>query len=120
MPMPDTPSNLDALFTLTSLLSLQGAAAASLLVPNVFTYLIGPNFKPYEKWVSFGIAMVLALLTAFIASDTNVLKWVVAVFNGFLIFASAIGVNEMAAHSRQQNLGTLASGAKPRFFHSWF
>ncbi len=119
MTMPTLNSNLDALFTLTSLLSLQGAAAASLLVPNVLTYLIGPPFKPYEKWASFAIALVLALLTAFIASDANVLKWVVAVFNGFLIFASAIGVNEMAAHSRQ-NLGTLAAGAKPRFFHSWF
>lgn len=118
--MPDNTSNLDALFTLTSLLSLQGAAAASLLIPNVLTYLIGPNFKRFEKWVSFGIAMFLALLTAFIASDTNMLKWVVAVFNGFLIFASAIGVNEMAAHGGQQNLGTLAPGAKPRFFHSWF
>lgn len=122
--MPDTPSNLDALFTLTSLLSLQGAAAASLLVPNVLTYLIGANFKPYEKWVAFAIAMALALVTAYLATDANVLKWLVAVFNGFLIFASAVGVNEMASRSAAGNVGTLSSEAKsanikPKFFHSW-
>lgn len=118
--MPETTTNLNALFTLTSLLSLQGATAAALLVPNVLTYLIGANFKPYEKWVAFAIAMALALVTAFIASDPSILKWLVAVFNGFLIFASAIGVNEMAARSGQANLGTLTPGAKPTFFHSWF
>ncbi len=119
--MPDTTSNLNALFTLASLLSLQGAAAASLLVPNVLTYLIGPNFKQYEKWVAFAIAMGLALITAFIATDTSLLKWLVAVFNGFLIFASAIGVNEMAAHTGAQvKAATLSAGAKPKFFHSWF
>lgn len=117
--MPDTPANLNSLFTLTSLLSLQGAAAASLLVPNVFTYLIGANFKPYEKWVAFAIAMVLSLVTAFIATDTNILKWLVALFNGFLIFASAIGVNEMAARAAPQP-GTLSGkNTKPSFFHSW-
>jgi hypothetical protein len=117
--MTDT-TNLNALFTLTSLLSLQGAAAACLLVPNVMTYLIGANFKPYEKWVAFAIAMVLALVTAYIAADASLLKWLVAVFNGFLIFASAIGVNEMAARTGGANLKTLSPGAKPRFFHSWF
>jgi len=35
---------LDALFTLQSLLSLQGSAAAALLVPNVIGYLVGEKF----------------------------------------------------------------------------
>jgi hypothetical protein len=117
--MTDT-TNLNALFTLTSLLSLQGAAAACLLVPNVLTFLVGANFKPYEKWVAFAIAMVLALVSAFIASEASILKWLVAVFNGFLIFASAIGVNEMAARTGGAALKTLSPGAKPSFFHSWF
>lgn len=117
--MPETTTNLNALFTLASLLSLQGAAAASLLVPNVLAYLVGAQFKPYAKWVAFAIAMTLALVTAYIATDTNPLKWLVALFNGFLIFASAVGVNEMAA--RGQTPPGVLSAAKPKraFFSSW-
>ena len=40
---------LDGLFTFESLLSLQGAAAATLLIPNVLQYLFGAGFQPYEK-----------------------------------------------------------------------
>jgi len=118
--MPETSSSLNGLFTLTSLVSLQGAAAASLIVPNVLTYLIGASFKPYEKWVAFAIAMLLSLLTALLAPSPDFTKWIVAVFNGFLIFASAIGINEAAARTGGEQLGTLSRGAKPRFFHSWF
>jgi hypothetical protein len=57
-------NTLNSLFSKESLFSLQGAAAATLIVPNVLGYLIGANFYPYEKWVAFGVAMLLALLTA--------------------------------------------------------
>ncbi|OQY97283.1 MAG: hypothetical protein B6D41_03760 [Chloroflexi bacterium UTCFX4] len=117
--MPDTPSNLNALFTLSSLLSLQGATAASLLIPNVLTYLIGLQFKPYEKWTAFAIALLLALVTAFLATDANNLKWLVAIFNGFLIFASAVGLNEMAARTRQTPGTFSATSTRASFFHSW-
>ncbi|HZQ06025.1 MAG TPA: hypothetical protein VFD70_05555 [Anaerolineae bacterium] len=86
--MPDAPSTLNALFTVPSLLSLQGASAARLLGPNVLAYLIGGGFKPFAKWVGFGIAIVLALLTAILASDPNWIKYIIALFNSFLIFAS--------------------------------
>lgn len=118
--MSETTANLNALFTLSSLLSLQGAAAASLLVPNILTYLIGPSFQSYEKWIAFAIAMLLALVTAWIATDTNILKWLVAIFNGFLIFASAAGVNEMATRRPPSAARSFAVRAKPAFFHSWF
>ena len=39
---------LDELFTLQSLLSLQGAAFAALLVPNVLTYLVGDVFRTWK------------------------------------------------------------------------
>jgi len=91
------PQTLNALFTTDSLLSLQGAAAAALLVPNVIGYLVGEKFQPYRKWLSFGISMFLAYLVALLAPETHWMKWVVASFNGFLIFASALGTNEMAS-----------------------
>jgi len=74
--------NLSALFTTESLLSLQGSAAAALLVPAVLLYLIGDRFKPIAKWVSFVIALGLSYLVAALATDTGVLKWVLAFFNG--------------------------------------
>jgi predicted ester cyclase len=103
---------LNELFTLQSLLSLQGAAAAALLVPNVLIYLFGAGFKPYKKWASFMIAMGLACLTAVLAPTEAWTKWLIAIFNGFLIFASAVGVNEVL--SRSTGLG------RKRFFASWF
>lgn len=124
--------NLDALFTTESLLSLQGAAAAALLVPAVLLYLIGDAFKPYAKWVSFAIAMILSYLVAILAADTGFVKWILAFFNGFLVFASAVGINQAAA-SRGGNMTQVApSGnvrstrkAPPppqpkRVFASWF
>ena len=104
--------NLDELFTIASLLSLQGSSAAALLIPNVLTYLIGDAFKPYKKWVSFAIAMILAYLVAVLAQSADWTRWIVALFNGFLVFASAVGINEAAGRGT-----TLSSG---RFFESWF
>lgn len=115
--MPDTNSSVNALFTLTSLLSLQGASAASLIIPNVLRYLIGAAFDRYEKWTGFIISMVIALATALIATEPNPVKWLVAIVNGFLIFASAIGVNEVVAR-RTRGAGAAASAKKP-FFHTW-
>lgn len=103
---------LDELFTLQSLLSLQGAAAASLLVPNVLAHLIGERFQPYKKWISFIIALGLAYFVAILAETQALTKWIIAFFNGFLIFASAVGINEGA--SRGTELG------ERRFFTSWF
>ncbi len=104
--------NLDALFTMQSLLSLQGSAAAALLVPNGLVYLIGDTFRPYTKWVSFAIAMFLSYLVAYLAPGGEFTKWVLAFFNGFLVFASAVGINEGASKGTRLGRG--------RFFSTWF
>jgi len=104
---------LDGLFTFESLLSLQGAAAATLLIPNVLQYLFGAGFQPYEKWVAFAIAMGLSLLVAGLADEKTWTKWVVACFNGFLIFASALGINQAAASA------TPATETVNQLFGTW-
>jgi hypothetical protein len=104
--------NLDALFTVQSLLSLQGSAAACLLVPNVLSYLFGDSFKPYKKWVSFALAIILSYLVAILAPNTDWSKWILAFFNGFLVFASAVGINQAASGGAR--LG------HSKFFASWF
>jgi hypothetical protein len=120
-------NELDSLFTIASLVSLQGSAAAALLVPNVLTYLVGNAFKPYAKWVSFAISMGLAYLVAALAPDSEWTKWIVALFNGFLVFASAVGINEAAGGRAVAEPGLMGvgdeTGAAPgggRFFESWF
>lgn len=108
----NTPT-LDALFTMQSLLSLQGSAAAAFIVPNVLGYLVGGKFDPYRKWVSFGVALILAYLVAILAPTADWTKWILAFFNGFLVFASAVGINEGTSSGRR------AMAAGKQFSKSW-
>lgn len=107
-------TNLNELFTIQSLLSMQGAAAASLIVPNVLIYLLGDSFKPYKKWVAFLIAMALSYVVAILAPTQDWTKWLIAFFNGFLVFASAVGINQAAGSHGAMVL------AKRSFFESWY
>ncbi|HIV57655.1 MAG TPA: hypothetical protein H9902_06825 [Candidatus Stackebrandtia faecavium] len=116
-------TTLDSLFTVTSLLSLQGSAAAAVLVPNVIGSLVGEKFDQYRKWTSLAIALALAFLAAFMVDD-GPLKWVVALFNGFLIFASAMGLNQLPRRNRSKvkssdDDASLSLPKIPRFFKSW-
>ncbi|MGB8252387.1 MAG: hypothetical protein WCF08_04180 [Anaerolineaceae bacterium] len=106
--------NLNDLFTLESLLSLQGSAAAAILVPNVLSSVIGEKFKPYKKVLAFILAMLLAYLVAALAAETGWLKWILAFFNGCLVYASAVGLNESVNATTPTKKGTR------KFFESWF
>ena len=109
--------SLESLYTGASLLSLQGSAAAALLVPNVLGNLIGERFDPWRKWTSLGIAMGLALLAAGLATEAGGIKWVVAFFNGFLVFASAMGLNQLPRRNRPSEKHKAAPA--PKLFKSW-
>jgi hypothetical protein len=109
---------LDSFFTKESLLSLQGSVALTLLVPNVLAYLIGSSFAPYTKWVAFGVAMLLAFLVASQAPERSVTKWVLAVLNAFLIFASAVGLT-VALGSGATGMSAGGGGVTP-FFQDWY
>jgi hypothetical protein len=119
-------TNLGGLFTIASLLSLQGAAAACLIVPNVLGVLIGPQFGPrLRNWSAFVLAEGFAYLTAIIVHDGSWLRWIIAGLNGFLIFASAFGLNSAGAQiagPREQRPEAVMRGysrAKRRLFIPW-
>lgn len=109
---------LSQLFTIESLLSLQGAATAAVLVPSVLLYLLGDRFLPYAKWTSFVVAVMLAFLSALLAKEATGVKWIVALFNSFLIFAAAVGVNESLAKMNDRRVA--AGCLRRRWPVSWF
>lgn len=110
---------INSLFTKESLLSLQGAALAAVIIPNVLTSLIGAAFMPFEKWAGFGIAMLFALYIARQSTDQGVQKWLIAVLNGFLIFTAAAGMTDVLGGSRPPTM-VPGSPDKIPFFHSWY
>ncbi len=112
---------LSALFTKESLLSLQGAVAATLLVPNVLTYLIGASFRPYEKWAALGVAVLISLMITREAPGKGGIKWLVGLLNGLVIFWSAVGMAETLGYAARESLDQAGqvSGELP-FFHSWY
>lgn len=110
---------INSLFTKESLLSLQGAALAAMIIPNVLTSLIGAAFMPFEKWVGFGIAMLFALYIARQSTDQGAQKWLIAILNGFLIFTAAAGMSDVLGGGRPATGIPLAPDNIP-FFHSWY
>lgn len=107
------------LFTMSSLATLQGGAAAAIIVPNVIGYLVGPSFETGRKWVSFGVALIVAFLAAGLATGVGWEKWILAIFNGFLIFASAMGINEASSSLANSEGGSTETGPPRRFFFTW-
>lgn len=111
--------NLDSLFTITSLVTLQGSAAVAWLVPNSVGALIGPDFDKARKWVALGVAVALAFLAAGLVADPTWLTWVLAPINGLLIFASATGINQLPTQNRQPSQPQLAQNQSQGFIRSW-
>lgn len=82
------------LFTINSFATLAGCTAIVYIVTGVIGYLL--NFKTSQtikKWVSIGLSMIVAFIAASLTEDKTAYTWILAVFNGFLIFVAATGTN---------------------------
>src|SRR6266498_352193 len=125
-------SEIDSLFTKESLESLQGATAAALFVPNALGALIPPLARSdlWRRWVSFAIAMAISLTLAFTRDHVDVGVIAIGALNGFLVFASAVGINQVAEDRARRPRGPALSpyeefGARKqsfwsRFWVNWF
>jgi len=85
------------LFTWTSLGTLWGAAAGAFVVANglgVLFGFLGSAVKYVRLWAAFVVALGIELLLAASVVEGGRNKWVIAVLNGFLVFTSAMGLNE--------------------------
>ncbi|MFG3707111.1 hypothetical protein ACGF7U_20635 [Micromonospora sp. NPDC047670] len=110
---------MNDLFTWAALGSLTGASAATLLATNVIGGLIGPNGDKARKWIALGIALALSYLTAAFATDAGAEKWIIAFFNGLVVFSAALGVNQLPPRNRQATSSRVAQGREPRILRSW-
>ncbi len=104
-------SEIDSLFTKESLESLQGATAAALFVPNALGALIPPLARSdlWRRWVSFAIAMAISLTLAFTRDHVDVGVIAIGALNGFLVFASAVGINQVAEDRARRPRGPALS-----------
>ncbi len=107
-------------YTLASLLSFGGAIAAIALIPAVIVFLL-PQAEPFTRWIAFVIALFLAYLGAFVAPG-DWTRWIVAAFNAFVLFAAALGVNQISTPigdrftTRSYDRGGLV---RESFWHRW-
>ncbi len=76
------------LFTPESILTLGGAATAVWLVTNTVRYVFGWN----PKWFGLVLGQALAIVGVLSLEEWTVVRFVVAVANGFLIYVTAVGV----------------------------
>ena len=122
----------DALFNATSLFTFAGAVAATTLVPNVLATMVELPARTL-RFIAFGVAMGLALVMAITTESGDWIKWLVAFFNGLLIYLSALGANETLSRGLGKGQGEAdqpvyasavpqeaAASDKRRFFSTWF
>ncbi len=117
-----------SLFTTQTLFSFAGAVIATALVPNVIATIV--TLPPRTlRIIALVVAMALAFLMALMAADADWIKWVVAFFNGLLIYLSALGANETLSRGLGQKpappitptaVATGGGTEKRRFFSTWF
>jgi hypothetical protein len=118
-----TSHPLSSLLSRESLTSLQGAAAATLLVPNVLAYIFGVEFRVYEKWVGLVVAVVIGFVVTKRPRSADWTWWVVALLNGLLIYSAAVGLTTMLGVAVDPGgMAAMAEGTGGRlpFFHSWY
>jgi hypothetical protein len=81
-------------FTKESILTLLGAASATLIVCNALRRSI--NFSP--KWLALIIALLISFAGAIESTAGSLLDYLLAFVNGCLIFCTAVGMNEGASN----------------------
>lgn len=85
-------------YTTTTLFSLSGSATAVWLITGVITQLIGfENRLLFRRWLGFLLSIALSVGGVTLVQERTTLMWVVAIVNGFLIYATAVGVSSVAS-----------------------
>jgi hypothetical protein len=112
-------------FSWGTLGTLAGASAATWAVGNAIGSLLG---EAGRKWGALIVAMAISIgVFVYSVERPTGLHWFIAVLNGLLIFATALGFNEMVRPReapRERQLDRERHAEEPRtgrrpFFDSW-
>lgn len=114
MPLPSE------FFTTTSIASL--AVSTTMVVVAVRP--LNQIFKLPKLGTAFFISLILAYLNVILKENAEPLDWLIAFFNGCLIFCTAVGMNEFAANGRstkrKQAFPTEDKPKRRSLFQTWF
>lgn len=114
------------LYTASSLLTLSGSATAVFIITSVIGYLIGGSRGlTIKKWLGLALALIFAFLGATQVNNPDLVTWVVALVNGFLIYLTAVGANTIVGYAATTTAEapireTSASAGRSGFADPWF
>lgn len=114
-------------FTTGSLATLAGCTGIVYVVSSG----IQRAFDYNPKWLALAISIVVSLLAAYLSKGEEgartATKYIIAVVNGFLIYASATGTNQILGNDKERSGGGgTPAGIRPPlqkkrgFFTRWF
>ena len=102
------------LFTPESFGTLAGATAATIVITNTVQSLTHLN----PKLTGFIVAMIVSFTGVILTSGAEVIHYVMAFFNGFLIYATATGTMQIIG--KQTDTGKSATHNARRFMTKWW
>lgn len=114
-------------YTISTLFSLSGSAMAVWMITSVLGDLLGAKFGTgIKKWLGLLLSLLFSLLGLTLLPERNLLIWVVAIVNGFLIYLTAVGLNSVVAQpgsgDRKQRspVRPTSGGERGGFTESWW
>lgn len=99
--MDVTQSSQNSFFTVQSMLTLTGASGATLLVSNG----IQRAFDVNPRWLALAVAELICIFGV-VYGHGRPSDYVLALINGFLVYSTAVGANQIT--------GTSAPTPKPK------
>jgi len=111
--------NPDKLISVESLVTLGGASFAVILVGNVCRYVF--NWNP--RWLGLIVAFLLAGLAITLVPDRQWFDWLVAIFRGVQIYATAVGIASITGKEKYEPIverGPVGAEHRRPFWIQWF
>lgn len=104
-------------FTVDSMATLAGAT----LVTGIITNVLQSITKLNPKWIGLITAMIISFIGVIFSDSPEAVNYFMALINGFLIYASAVGGMQILGTSVEQPDPTIHAG-KPerRFLNKWY
>lgn len=109
--------NPKELISAASLFTLGGASFAVTLLGNVLQYIFHWN----PRWLGLAVSLLLAGVGAAIARPAQWSEWIVALFQGLQIYATAVGITAVTGKTDPEPERDGPSRPATRvFWRQWF